>query len=145
MNDTSYTALMHALNAQMAANQAAIHLMESHAETFAGEENRAINDASMGSINNIGLNANSKTPGTRISPGETRNGKKRVSPSIPLCSSQLIGGAMGNGGGTGTSIAGNITVGMKSVAEEGEESVLGSSSKNVPMMNLLQQQQFLFE
>ncbi|KAL3764326.1 hypothetical protein ACHAW5_008923 [Stephanodiscus triporus] len=143
MNDTSYTALMHALNAQMAANQAAIHLMESHAETFAGEENRAINDASMGSINNVGLNANSKTPDTRISPGETRNGKKRVSPSIPLCSSQLIGGAMGNGGGTGTSIAGNITVGMKSVAEEGEESVLGSSSKNGPMMNLLQQQQFL--
>lgn len=100
MNDTSYTTLMHALNTQMSANQAAIHLMESHAETLAGEEIRAINDASMGYINNIGLNAKSNTPDTMISPGEMRNGKKRVSPSIPLHTSQLIGGAMGSGGGT---------------------------------------------
>ena len=164
MNTTSSTTLMHALNAQMAANQAAINLMTSHAATLTGEENGAIIDdyavlssnnpvaAGIGYINNlnsqqqlanIGLNTNSHTPDTRISPGETRNGKKRTSPSIPLHPSQLIGGAMGGVGGTGTLIAGNNNVGMKSVAEDGEESALGASSGHGLMMKLRQPQQVL--
>ncbi|KAL3809390.1 hypothetical protein ACHAXA_007869 [Cyclostephanos tholiformis] len=163
-NATSSTTLMYVLNAQMAANQAAINLMTSHAATLANEKNEATSDdyavpssinpvaAGIGYINNFnsqqqfantGLNVNSQTSDATISPGETRNGKKRVSPSIPLHTSQLVGGVIGGGDSTGTLTVDNNNVGMKSVAEEGEESIFGASSKNGPMTNMHQPQQVL--
>ena len=164
-NATSSTTLMNALNAQMAANQAAINLMTGRAATLADKDGAVGDDyavlsssnpvaAGIGYMNNtnsqqqqvagIGLNVNSQSSDTTISPGGTRYGKKRVSPSIPLHPSQLVGGVLGGGGNTGTSTVENSNGGMKSVAEEGEELVLNSSSiKNGPMMNMHQPQQLL--
>jgi dual specificity protein kinase YAK1 len=164
-NATSSTTLMHALNAQMAANQAAINLMNSHAALLANEENGAVGgdyaDLSRGNpvatglgymnnINsqqqqfaNIGPSVNSQFPDTTISPGGTRYGKKRVSPSIPLHPSQLVGGVLAGGSYIGAITVENNSGGMKSVAEEGEELVSNDSSINGQMMNMHQPQQVL--
>lgn len=89
-----------------------------------------------------------------------RNGKKRTSPSIPLHPSQLqsynTGGGVGGNSlcnSTGSLAAGNSSMGMNSVAEEGEENALlgtgnmqaNSSTVEAHLMLLQQNQQTLIQ
>jgi dual specificity protein kinase YAK1 len=89
-----------------------------------------------------------------------RNGKKRTSPSIPLHPSQLqfytTGGGVGGNSlcnSTGSLAVGNSSMGMNSVAEEGEENALlgtgnmqvNSSTVDAHLMLLQQNQQTLIQ
>ena len=148
INTTSSTGLMQALNAQMAANQQAIHnltnaaanqqAMNNLAHAVAagtvdqngnpigeGNDNMAqhqqISNLSTMSkhFNNNGGQGTGGDGGGGImhSPGETRNGKKRVSPSLPLHPSQLQM-HHGNGGVGGLLAASNSNLGMNAVVED---------------------------
>ena len=170
INTTSSTGLMQALNAQMAANQQAIHnltnaaanqqAMNNLAHAVAagtvdqngnpigeGNDNMAqhqqISNLSTMSkhFNNNGGQGTGGDGGGGImhSPGETRNGKKRVSPSLPLHPSQLQM-HHGNGGVGGLLAASNSNLGMNAVVEDE-----CSSNYQLADQILLQQQQNLYQ
>jgi len=126
MNTTSSTGLMQALNAQMAANQAAIDRLTSAVAANAQVDQHGNPIPSSTTLNNdnmaqIGNNNMGQGMPAGIAPGDVINGKKRVSPSLPLHPSQLhshhgIGGML--------SASNNISS-MNAVIEE-NESLLAS-------------------
>ncbi|KAL9187394.1 hypothetical protein ACHAXT_001497 [Thalassiosira profunda] len=107
VNTTSSTGLMQALNAQIAANQAAVHrAAAANAATGEGglaplnvvdqNGNWVPNPSVFGSLGASNLDATGGVAGAGVAgtdgtmaPGDVRNGKKRVSPSVPLHPSQL--------------------------------------------------------
>jgi len=148
MNTTSSVGLMQALNAQMAANQqAAMTMQANHNLAQAGGMMNAPNNLS--TINNLSTMVTPgggtgparaasnpdmmiNNPDMMIAPGDVRNGKKRVSPSVPLHPSQL----QVHHGGVGMLVGPESNnLGMNSVAEEEEplspQQVLNSSAGNV--------------
>lgn len=183
MNTTSSVGLMQAFNAQMAANQQA----QAHAATMMdnvgvasnvdqeqqrqgdsmGDNNLAApttgdvaNSNSLSGIAAIGGGGGSSGAATNpdmIPPGEIRNGKKRVSPSVPLHPSQL---GLHHSGGIGGMLPPQTTggiplvssnLGMNAVAEEEESlcnatfnvGVEGMVDQRSVQQQLLQPQQVL--
>lgn len=149
MNTTSSTGLMQALNAQMAANQAAINNLTNIAASAAG--GLVVDQNTAAAVSTVG-NDNSARRGSQVgnisegflAPGDIRSGKKRVSPSVPLHPSQLQmhhGGVGGTVGGIyhHQHLGANNNLGMNAVVEE-EEPTSNSHQPLHQQMNSQQQQ-----
>jgi dual specificity protein kinase YAK1 len=125
--NTTSSGLIDALNSQLSATQPPTNtFVESSLSQF-GDVN---GNASAGYItNHIGLNAASINDNLNMfAPGDIINGKKRVSPTVPLHPSQLVN----SGGGYNVSLSSSLGGKMNSVLEEEDE--LSTNEDQKPQM-----------
>mmetsp|Transcript_13154 Transcript_13154/g.20407 ORF Transcript_13154/g.20407 Transcript_13154/m.20407 type:complete len:1351 (-) Transcript_13154:73-4125(-) len=114
--NTTSNGLIDALNSQLSAAQQPTNMVS---ESSLSQLVDANGNAVAGALpNQIGMNAAAMNDNLLMfAPGEIINGKKRVSPTVPLHPSQLVNGGGGYNGALSSSLGGK----MNSVLEEEDE------------------------